>query len=95
VKVLQSDNGGEYTSKKFKDYLVRKGIEHKLSISERPEQNRVVERMNRSLTEHVRSIRLQADMSEGFWAKAVNHVSHLLNRSPSTAIDLQILEEIW
>jgi len=33
VKVLRSDNGGEYTSKKFKEYLTRKGIKHQLSIS--------------------------------------------------------------
>ena len=37
VKVLKSDNGGEYTSKKFKDYLASKGIKHYLSISGRPE----------------------------------------------------------
>ena len=32
MKVLRSNNGGEYTSKEFKDYLVSKGIEHQLSI---------------------------------------------------------------
>ena len=33
VKVLRSDNGGEYTSQEFKDYLTSKGINHQLSIS--------------------------------------------------------------
>jgi len=33
VKVLRSDNGGEYTSKEFKDYLASKGIKHYLSIT--------------------------------------------------------------
>ena len=46
VKVLRSDNGGEYISKEFKDYLVSKGIKHQLSISGRSEQNRVAEPMN-------------------------------------------------
>jgi len=32
VKILRSDNGGEYTSKEFKDYLASKGINHQLSI---------------------------------------------------------------
>ena len=32
VKVLRSDNGGEYTSKEFKDYLASKDIKHQLSI---------------------------------------------------------------
>jgi len=34
AKVLRSDNGGEYTSKEFKDYLANRGIKHQLSISE-------------------------------------------------------------
>ena len=51
--------------------------------------------MNLTLTERARSIRLQADMSERFWVEAMNHASYLINRSPSTAIDLLIPEEIW
>jgi len=94
VKVLRSDNGGEYTSKEFKDYLASMGIKHQLSISGRPEENGVAERMNQTLTEHAHSIRLQADMSKGFWAEAINYVSYLVNMPPLTAIDLQIPEEI-
>src|SRR4051812_21770848 len=51
--------------------------------------------MNRTLLERARSIRLQAGMPEGLWAEAVNHAAYLINRSPSTAIDLQTPEEIW
>jgi len=32
VKVLRSNNGGDYTSTKFKAHLEGKGIEHQLSI---------------------------------------------------------------
>jgi len=46
--------------------------------------------MNQTLMKCVRSIRLHADMSEGFWAEAVHHASYVVNMSPSTAIDLQI-----
>jgi len=95
VKVLMSDNGSEYISKEFKDYLVRKGIKHQLSISGRSEQNEVAESINQTLIEHTHSIRLQTDISEGFWAEAVNHASYLINMSPSIPIDLQIPEEIW
>jgi len=56
VKVLRSDNRGEYTSTEFKVYLAGKSIEHQLSILGRSEQNRVEERMNRTLTERARSI---------------------------------------
>ena len=51
--------------------------------------------MNRILTEHAHSIRLQPDMSEGFLAEAVNYASYLVNMSPSTTINFQIPEEIW
>jgi len=62
VKVFRSDNGGEHIYKEFKDYLVSKGIKTQISISGRPEQNGVAERMNQTLTEHAQSIRLQAEM---------------------------------
>ena len=58
VRALRSDNGGEYTSTEFKEYLARHGIKHQLSIPGRPEQNGVAERMNRTLLERARSIRL-------------------------------------
>ena len=55
VKVLRFDNGGKYTSKEFKDYLASKRIKYQLSISGRREQNRVVDCMNRTLTERTRN----------------------------------------
>ena len=33
VKTLFSDQGGEYTSKEFEDYLARKGTKHRLTYS--------------------------------------------------------------
>ena len=51
--------------------------------------------MNQTFTERARSMRLQTDMSEGFWTETVSHVSYLVNMSPSTAVDLQIPKEIW
>ena len=44
--------------------------------------------MNQIFTERARSMRLQADKSEGFWAETVSHVSNLVNRSLSTVVDL-------
>ena len=58
VKVLRSNNEGEYTSMEFKAYLAANGIEHQLSIPGQLEQNGVAARMNQTLTECARSIRL-------------------------------------
>ena len=34
-------------------------------------------------------------MSEGFWPEAVGHACYLVNRSTFTAVNIQILKEIW
>ena len=94
VKVLRSDNGGDYSSIEFKAYLAGEGNGHQLSISGRPEKNGVVKRMNQTLTERAHNTRLQADMSEGFWTEAVSHACYLVNKSPSIVVNLQIPEEI-
>ena len=51
--------------------------------------------MNRTIMERARSMRLHANFSLGFWAKAVSIVVYLINRSPSTAFDRNISEEAW
>jgi len=66
VKFWMSDNGGEYTSSEYKEYLASEVIEHR---TEWPEQNAVAERMNQTLTECARSIRLMADMLEDFLSR--------------------------
>ena len=48
MKILRSDNGGEYVSNVFKNYLETEGIKHKLTIPKSPEQNGVAQRMYRT-----------------------------------------------
>ena len=48
LKVLRTDNGGEFTSEEFKRYLKTEGIRHELTVPKTPEQNGVAERMNRT-----------------------------------------------
>jgi transposase InsO family protein len=49
IKVLRSDNGGEYTSNDFKDFCKEAGIKRELTVSYNPQQNGVAERKNRSI----------------------------------------------
>lgn len=56
LKVLLSDNGGEYLSNKLKQYLVDNRIHHELTVIHTPQQKRVAERMNRTILDLVRSI---------------------------------------
>ena len=45
LKVLRSDNGGEYTSSQFQDYLKSEGVKHERTIPKTPQQNSVAERL--------------------------------------------------
>ena len=46
LKTLRSDNGGEYTSAEFTEYLKQEGIRHEPTVPKTPKQNGVAERMN-------------------------------------------------
>jgi hypothetical protein len=49
IKVLRSDNGGEYTSNEFNDFCAREGIKREVIVPYNPQQNGVVERKNRAI----------------------------------------------
>ncbi|KAH9803321.1 hypothetical protein KPL71_001718 [Citrus sinensis] len=54
IKVLRSDNGGEYTSDPFLQVCQNEGIKRHFTVRHTPQQNGVAERMNRTLLEKVR-----------------------------------------
>lgn len=53
IKVLRSDNGGEYTSNEFVDFCKKVGIKKETIVPSNPEQNGVAERKNRTIMEAV------------------------------------------
>ena len=71
VKGLRSDNGGEYLSNDFKQYLSENGIHHQLTVAYTPQQNGVAERMNRTLLDLVRSMLHHKSLPKHFWADAL------------------------
>ena len=46
LKVFRTDNGGEFTSTKFKNYLKSEGVRHERTVPKTPEQNGVAERLS-------------------------------------------------
>ena len=71
IETLGTDNGGEYVSKEFEDYLKSKGICHELTVPHSPEQNGVAERMNRTLMESARLMMAHAGLPNHYWAEAI------------------------
>ena len=95
IKSLKSDNGGEYDSKEFKSFCSENGIRMIKTVPGTPEQNGVAERMNRTLNERARCMRIQSGLPKMFWAEAVNTAAYLINRGPSVPLNYQLPEEVW
>ena len=79
VKCLRSDNGGEYIDGGFNEYCTAQGIRMEKTIPRTPQQNGVAERMNRTLNERARSMRLHVGLPKNFWVDAVSTEAYLIN----------------
>ncbi|WZY94075.1 hypothetical protein YC2023_066404 [Brassica napus] len=86
VKILRSDNGGEYTSNAFKSHLAKHGIVQQTSCPYTPQQNGVAERKNRHLMEVARSIMFHMNVPKRFWSDAVQTACYLINRVPTRVL---------
>ncbi|KAL5806884.1 hypothetical protein ACOSQ4_029617 [Xanthoceras sorbifolium] len=95
IKRLRSDNGGEYRDSRFREFCANSGIKIEKTVPMTPQQNGVAERMNRTLNERARSMRLHAGLPKMLWAEAVNTAAYLINRGPSVPLDGGIPEEVW
>lgn len=95
VKKLRSDNGGVYEDVRFKKLCYEHGIKMKRSVPGTPQHNGVAERMNQTLTERARNMRVQSGLPKQFWAEAINTAAYLINRGPSAPLECEIPEEVW
>ncbi|KAE8693888.1 putative pentatricopeptide repeat-containing protein [Hibiscus syriacus] len=95
IKCLRSDNGTEYTDSQFLQFCKEHGIQRHFTVRKTPQQNGVAERMNRSLNERARCLRLNAGLPKHFWAEAVNMACYLINRSPRASLAGKVTEEVW
>ena len=86
LKVIRTDNGGEYLSNAFKSYLEHHGIIHQTTITYTPQQNGVAERMNRTLVDLVRSMLHTKEMDKKFWAEALQTAVYIRNRVVSRTL---------
>ncbi|GKD35608.1 gag-pol polyprotein [Tanacetum coccineum] len=95
IKCLRTDNGGEYTGDEFDTFCRQEGIKRQFTTTYTPQQNGVAERMNRTLLERARAMLATASLGKSFWAEAVNTACYVINRSPSTAVELKTPMEMW
>jgi transposase InsO family protein len=83
VKRFCTDGGGEYTSKKFAEYLKSEGILKETTTPYDPQSNVVVERANHTIMERVQCMLDNAGHSKKYWAFAFSVTFYLKNRTPT------------
>lgn len=79
IKCLRTDNGTEFTSKEFDNYCKKDGIERHKTTIYTPQQNGVVERMNRTLLERARSMLSNAKLQQELWGEALLTTCYRVN----------------
>ena len=85
IGALRSDNGGEYISTEFNEYLKTRGMHRELTIPYTPEQNGVAERLNRTLVEAARSMISHSGLNSKYWGEAVVAAAYVRNRTTTRA----------
>uniref|UniRef100_A0A2N9GD91 Uncharacterized protein n=1 Tax=Fagus sylvatica TaxID=28930 RepID=A0A2N9GD91_FAGSY len=95
IKCLRTDNGTEYRDGDFLKFCEEHGIKRHFTVRKTPQQNGVAERLNRTITETARCLRLNAELPKIFWAEAVDVACYIINRSPRVALDGKVAEEVW
>ena len=86
IKVLRSDNGGEYVDKDFADFCSKEGIRREWADPYNLEQNGVAEKKDRTIVEATRAMMYDQDMPKFLWAEACNTTVYVQNRTPHRAL---------
>jgi hypothetical protein len=95
IKVLRTDNGGEFCRNEFEEFCKNCGIARQNTTPYTPQQNGVAERMNRMMMEKERCMLSGAGLGQEFWAEAVGTACYLVNKSLSSALDDKTPQEVW
>ena len=77
IKILRSDNGGEYISNYFLHICSESGIQIQHLVPYTPQQNGIAERKNRSLKEMTTCMLEAKKLAENLWAEAMNATEYI------------------
>lgn len=95
IGTFHSDNGGEFTSSAFRDYLNQQGIRRTTTVPHTPAQNGITERGNRTLFTSTRAMRLGAGLPTTYWSLAAEAACYTNNRLPTAALKGRSPYEAW
>jgi IS30 family transposase len=93
LRVLRTDNGGEFTTAEFMSYCVDDGVHYSAPYS--PQQNDIIEQRNQMVVGMARALLKQRGMPAVFWGEAVVMIVYILNRSPTKALNDRTPYKAW
>ena len=66
LKIIRSDNGGEYDSHKMKNFILEHGMLHQTTCPDTPQQNGVAERKSRTLLNISRALMFESHVAASY-----------------------------
>ena len=82
IKQFHSDQGGEFTSKRFDELLSSKGIVRQTSAPHIHQQNGRAESLNNTILEKSESMQTHASCPQSWWEFSFQTAIHVYNRTP-------------
>jgi transposase InsO family protein len=95
IKVLQTNNGGEYVNHEIHNIFHEAKIQLQHTVPYTPQKNGVVERKNRSLKEMASCMLHEESLPQRLWAEALSFAKYIQNRSPHRSIKDKTPYEVW
>jgi hypothetical protein len=87
IRYLCTDNGEEYTSKEFLEYLQKCWIRRQLTCPNTPKPTGVAEMKNQHLTETYRTMLHSKNVLPKFWTECIKETAYVINRLPQAWLD--------
>ena len=66
LEVINTYNGGDFTSTKFERFLKSEGVHHECTVSKTPKQNGMAKRLNQTLVENVHLTLIESKLPHKF-----------------------------
>jgi hypothetical protein len=95
IKVLRSDNGGEYTSKDLNNFCIEVGIKREYIVPYKPQQNGVAERKNKTIIEETKAMIHDQSLPMNLWVEACMTTIYVKNTSPHQILNNITLDEAF
>lgn len=92
---LQSNNGGECTSKSFQNFCIKNDVRRHLNQAHTPAQNGIAKGMNRSLSYVARCLTIGTTVPKILLPEAISTTTYLLNIRPTSKIQFKTLERLF